>query len=360
MATDLLLGFLFALPVIQIFKQKSWVICSVVVLIYTTVALSLIFEIHPIPVSVVILSLLLNCSLLLNTQLKFGDLLSLNALLLILIMAAYLSESTTVILLTLWNLMYLITATLKNQNWLNWLLVLILNLTWLLVGNSGLWLISCWLVACFVLWQISQAKHFEITDTNAEQLFEQIEAAKTQERSRIYQNIHDDVGAELLKLIYQLSDNDAKDQVKNIMNKLRQAVANTAHITTSTESLLHEISAEAHSRCATLGIKFTDEITLKSNPSLNLTKPIHLQRYIRELVSNCLKHAEAKNLKLTAEVTDSAIGISLKDDGKGISPDNLHGKGMVSLSKRIKAEGGQINWQNNPDGGTVIHITYPL
>ena len=46
------------------------------------------------------------------------------------------------------------------------------------------------------------------------------EAIRTGERSRIYQNIHDDVGSDLLKLIYNTQDPDQREAIKNIMSRL--------------------------------------------------------------------------------------------------------------------------------------------
>ncbi|MBL4661962.1 MAG: hypothetical protein JKY19_16510, partial [Alcanivoracaceae bacterium] len=54
-----------------------------------------------------------------------------------------------------------------------------------------------------------------------------IALTQEQERSRIYANLHDDVGAKLLELIYSAKDDESKELAKEVLADIRQAVAKT-------------------------------------------------------------------------------------------------------------------------------------
>ncbi len=358
--TQLLLGLLLGLLILNSIRLKSWVVNISLVLIacsVLTAQLTLFHEVLPL-VSVL---LLLTVNVLLNKQtFDFGGLLVLNLCLLIHVISAYISPESSYVIISLFAVSYLLVSIISNQQWHHWLLLLLVSL-WSLLMASNDWLIV--ICTLWVVWLYKQQYTMIKTSKDSlptEDISNQITTAKTAERSRIYQNIHDDVGAELLKLIYQMDDEVQRVQVKNIMDKLRQAVASTAHINTNAELLLQEICTEASQRCAAAGINFKQQIKLVANPLLTQKQPIHLQRTIRELINNCLKHASAEHLELIAEVKEQQIKIVLRDDGKGFQANQLSGKGIQSLTKRVQSEQGQINWESGPNGGTEVRLMVAL
>lgn len=138
----LILGMLMAMSLMQMFRLNSWVIGSAIMMLLTSVALSVTTEFNVINPVVSILTLLAAVTLLLQSNLRFGDLLALNFLLLLHVMAAYLSEASVVISLALFMGLYWVSAWIKNQPWVNWLIAFSLALWWLILGISYYWLFT--------------------------------------------------------------------------------------------------------------------------------------------------------------------------------------------------------------------------
>lgn len=276
-----------------------------------------------------------------------------------LIVSIFVPLQISLLILGLLSMIYTVVQLLNKQVWLHGLMLLILVLGLMLFPATN------WFVIAVGLWLVLQAKQLQqqLTvnhQTYDDSYFAEIQTAKAAERSRIYQNIHDDVGAELLKLIYQLEDSQQQSQVKSIMNKLRQAVASTAHINITAEQLIREIADEAKLRCTAAGIEFSYEVDVQANPGLDQVKPVHLQRIIRELVSNCLKHAQAKRLELRAQIGENSLVMTLLDDGVGMNKRAAQGKGIRSLTKRVEASNGTIGWQNHKPNGTQVDLKLEL
>ncbi len=355
----LLIGLLIGLLLIHAFRLKSWVINITLILIVSAVLAAELTSMHDVLPFVSILLLLAVNTLLNQEQLSFNGLLALNLCLLIHVISGYISPQNSLLIISLFALTFLAIKIITNQNWLNGLLLLIISL-WSLLVEKNDWQTVAYIFGILLLYkqQFDLIKHHK--GISSEDLLDQIESAKVTERSRIYQNIHDDVGAELLQMIYELDDDVQRTRVKNVMNKLRQAVSNTAHIHIKADQLLKEICEEILSRCDAAGLKFSHETKLTANPNLSKTRPIHLQRIIRELVNNCLKHSNAKSIHLSSQVADHFIQIILEDDGIGMGTEHTPGKGMRSLRKRVVAEGGEISWLSAENGGTQVVLKVSL
>ncbi len=360
MVNGLILGFLCSVPLLQLFKLKSWVVSAVISMLLTSVVVSLLTDFHQITAAISILTLLAASALMQQPKLRFGHLLALNGLLFTHIFAAYMPSTAAGVILTVFILFSLIIALLKNQPWLNWLLLLVLALTWLLFAAPTLWLVSATLFALFLLKQATSPNQQPGAQATAEQTLTQIEAIKSEERSRIYKNIHDDVGAELLKLIYELDNDKHRERAKTIMNQLRKAVAQTEHIQINLLQLLEAITSEIQSRCDAAQITYIEQLNTQDNIRLEPALPIQIQRMVREVVSNCLKHAQANTLTFTADLNNQALLLTIIDDGIGMDPQGQSGKGLKSLQQRAAAIGAVVRWQTSPAGGTEVFLTVPV
>ena len=149
--STLLLGFLMAVSLLQMFRLKSWVISAAIWMLLTSVALSVTTDFHAINHAVSILVMVIATVLLQQCNLRFGDLLCFNALLLIHVIAAYISDISALVMTVFFVALYLLIALLKNKPWLDWLFTLVLNIWWLVLGLSYYWLFSVLLFSVFLL-----------------------------------------------------------------------------------------------------------------------------------------------------------------------------------------------------------------
>jgi signal transduction histidine kinase len=99
---------------------------------------------------------------------------------------------------------------------------------------------------------------------------------------------------------------------------------------------------------------------------------IHIFRIAQEGLTNAVKHAEARTVRLSVEPVSmaqpkdpdaAAIRLTIEDDGKGRA---LNGKpggagmGLVNMQERVAALGGTISLDDRPGAGFTVRIVVPV
>ena len=89
----------------------------------------------------------------------------------------------------------------------------------------------------------------------------------------------------------------------------------------------------------------------------------------REALHNCLKHAQARTVRLRFEVTGRQASISVEDDGCGLTHSSsgegrrARGAGLANMKSRARAVGGVLELTARSDGpdvpGTRVRLCLP-
>jgi signal transduction histidine kinase len=80
---------------------------------------------------------------------------------------------------------------------------------------------------------------------------------------------------------------------------------------------------------------------------------------VAETLTNAAKHAQASVVHVAVEVRNSALDVSIRDDGAG-GADPTRGSGLLGLKDRVESLGGTIAVQSRPGAGTSVHVELPL
>jgi signal transduction histidine kinase len=90
-------------------------------------------------------------------------------------------------------------------------------------------------------------------------------------------------------------------------------------------------------------------------------------RLVQEAVTNALRHAEPKRLRIRIERANGALGLRIEDDGRGFGgPEALARAaheghvGVVGMRERARALGGTFRIHSEPGRGTTIEVEIPL
>jgi len=90
---------------------------------------------------------------------------------------------------------------------------------------------------------------------------------------------------------------------------------------------------------------------------------------VRELLMNIVKHASAKQARITVREEEGWLHITVADQGRGFSPPDsvpaagstgIPGFGLFSIRERMLALGGRFELQSQPGRGTEATLTAPL
>jgi signal transduction histidine kinase len=90
-----------------------------------------------------------------------------------------------------------------------------------------------------------------------------------------------------------------------------------------------------------------------------------LFRIVQEALTNVAKHSQASYVKISVDVEHETLRLSLEDDGIGFDPeisfqpDSGQGWGLLSITERAEAVGGQCRIDSSPNQGTRVIVEIP-
>lgn len=114
---------------------------------------------------------------------------------------------------------------------------------------------------------------------------------------------------------------------------------------------------------ATTAQKIRAEISINDVLADQLeTRPrTHLMFFASEAISNVLRHAQAKVIRVAFQAEDLGARLEISDDGVGFDPANVPGgrQGQQNLAARARELGATLQIQSAPGHGTTIVLHLP-
>ena len=88
---------------------------------------------------------------------------------------------------------------------------------------------------------------------------------------------------------------------------------------------------------------------------------------VGEALNNVRRHAEASRVVTTVELSDSAVKMTIQDDGQGFKPPTLtdhpaiaSGLGLVGMHERARLLNGSLVIDSAPGRGTKVIVNVPV
>lgn len=227
------------------------------------------------------------------------------------------------------------------------------------------------LIGLVVYYRIYQRRKYE---RQIQQL--QIQQKIQKERERISRDLHDNVGANLTKIITDL-DLLSLQLEMNQTEKSPQRVENTRNFTQSTIRLLRDtiwamnkdefsVSEFADKTEAFLGYYLEDNIkwsihrNIKTEQQLSPTQVLNLLRIIQEATQNMLKYSKASEFNISIK-NDANFILKIADNGVGMSKtatksdDNY---GLYNMRKRAADIDAKILIDSEINKGVAIEVAF--
>ncbi len=206
------------------------------------------------------------------------------------------------------------------------------------------------------------------------------ERAVERERTRISQDLHDDLGSSLtrISLLSDLvkADKDSPAQVETYATKISQSAGQTVRaleeivwaLRPGSDSLQSLVEYIAH---------FANELFEDDATRCRLDLPPELPAYplppemrhniflvVKEALTNALKHAGAREVRLQARVSPDSLELVVQDDGRGFDPNTAPGPGkhhgLGNMRARAASIGGSLAVESRPGQGTTVRFTFPF
>jgi signal transduction histidine kinase len=147
--------------------------------------------------------------------------------------------------------------------------------------------------------------------------------------------------------------------IRNVVNDLRPSLLDDLGLLPALRSLAGEMTRQ---RGITLSFDAPDEL-----PPLDTAAELALYRALQEAMSNVLRHAGASAVDVAITRTESAVRLSVHDDGRGLpegaDPERFELEGHMGLAgmrERITALGGSVELRSGPGYGVALDVTVPI
>jgi signal transduction histidine kinase len=199
--------------------------------------------------------------------------------------------------------------------------------------------------------------------------------AQEEERKRVAKDLHDGIGQQISALSLNFQVLTAK--VAGVAPSMTAEVEKIKRLIQNTSQDVREVSHQMMPRALTefglidaledmIDICFSDtsiECTFNhQNMEERLPQYIEigLYRVCQELLSNIIKHANAKTVDINLYRTQSWCTLAVSDDGRGIDPRHSKGLGLTSINTRVAAMKGTFRLSSVKGKGTTATIKIKL
>ena len=187
-----------------------------------------------------------------------------------------------------------------------------------------------------------------------------VERGRKEERQRIAQDLHDDIGARLLTLMYQAQTPEMEDYLRHTLLDLKTLTRGLAATEHRLSHAAVEWKRDVGQRLEAARVRLEWRFEFDQDLTLSVVQWSALTRVLRELVSNTIMHAKASRVEIVCNIERGALSLRVMDDGVGRAPqDWSHGLGLGGVRKRIKQLGGEVRWRENGAQGIICEAEVP-
>lgn len=213
----------------------------------------------------------------------------------------------------------------------------------------------------------------------AQKIIYEKEHAVLRERTRIADDLHDELGRELSDISaksYDLLNDHPLGEIEGQLQAINRSanallekmedilwVLDEEHI--SLKQLLEKIESDTRQYLKGKGIAFDFSMPVEKMPrSVNSMTKSHLLKIFKEAVYNIVKHAQATRAAIrVAASEDGQYMFSISDNGKGFdlyTGRQNRGRGLNNMEKRVSSLGGDFTITSSENQGTELKIIIPI
>lgn len=206
----------------------------------------------------------------------------------------------------------------------------------------------------------AKSAQLEASFTRLKQL--ERERAAQEERERIHSDLHDDVGAKLLTLVYRAPTPEHADLAREALQELRDVVSSPTAADQALEYALGDWRSECEQRLGSAGVDLQwEQDSLVEQLRLEPQQCVNLGRILREAISNAIRHAHASQVQVKLRLEGTVLHLHIIDDGSATAQIlQRQGRGTRNMQARAQAMGGQFERSAGTPSGCHVHVRLSL
>jgi signal transduction histidine kinase len=147
---------------------------------------------------------------------------------------------------------------------------------------------------------------------------------------------------------------EAMDLKRRVVEQLRPSLLDHFGLPTALRAHVESVCAKAQLPCEVIMSEDAESIPKECS--------IALFRVIQEGLTNIVRHANARQVRLALTSDEQRYLLLLIDDGSGIrlnEPRTQWSHGLAGMRQRVQAMGGTFSIESTPSAGTTLRIELP-
>ena len=224
------------------------------------------------------------------------------------------------------------------------------------------------------------AEHQEATEQAQErlrQLSQQLVSSQEQERKSLSRELHDEIGQLLTALRMELGNMERLraatgmdlgphlDQAKKLAETTLKTTRDIAMGLRPAMLDLLGLGPALEWQAREFSRRYNTPIQLEVDGDLKDLSDRHrtyLYRIVQEGLTNCARHAQAKNIRVRLEDSHGRVALTVEDDGVGFDAHEgvVYGLGLLGLTERVRELSGNIAIESQPGKGTKLAVVLPV
>jgi signal transduction histidine kinase len=208
------------------------------------------------------------------------------------------------------------------------------------------------------------------------QLSQQLVSSQEQERKALSRELHDEIGQLLTALRMELgnlersrvaSGGEADTHLEQAKKLAETTLKTTRDIAMGLRPAMLDLlglgpalewQTREYSRRYKTPIQLDVAGDLRELPDPHRT---YLYRIVQEGLTNCARHAQAKNIRVSLKDANGQLAVTVEDDGVGFDQHGgvSYGLGLLGITERVRELCGKIAIQSEPGKGTRLEVMLP-
>ncbi len=208
-------------------------------------------------------------------------------------------------------------------------------------------------------------------------LSQQLVSSQEQERKALSRELHDEIGQLLTALRMELGNLERAQGARGVerdphLDQAKKLAESTLRTTRDIAMGLRpamldilglgpalEWQAREYSRRYNTPIQLEVDGDLRDVPDPHRT---YLYRIVQEGLTNCARHAQAKNIHVRLEDSSGTLAVVVEDDGVGFDQEGgvAYGLGLLGITERVRELCGKVSIHSQPGKGTRIAVLLPF
>lgn len=185
------------------------------------------------------------------------------------------------------------------------------------------------------------------------------EAGGRAERARIARDLHDNIGAQLMRALNS-PEAARKDAIlAETLLDLRDIISNAQGNGIGLAGTLAELRFETEERLASGAPALSWDFSVDDGMAITAGLAHTIRSIVREAATNAVRHSKAENLAISIRQAGTSLSVVIEDDGVGFEPGGPdRGNGLENMRLRALSHGGALHLETM--AGTRIAVDLPM